>query len=75
MKSVLKRITDEGPLMAKDFEKKGGKTGEWQTKPVKQALENLYMQGELMIPYRKNFLNIAGFALHRRIITNQCKWG
>ena len=55
MKSVLKRIDDEGPLMAKDFENKGGKIGEWQTKPVKQALENLYMQGELMIPYRKNF--------------------
>ena len=55
MKSVLKRIADEGPLMAKDFDNKGGKLGEWQTKPVKQALENLYMQGELMIPYRKNF--------------------
>jgi len=55
MKSVLKRIDTEGPLMAKDFDYKGGKTGEWQTKPVKQALENLFMQGELMIPYRANF--------------------
>lgn len=55
MKSILKRIDSEGPLMAKDFENKGGKTGEWQTQPAKQALENLFMQGELMIPYRVNF--------------------
>ena len=55
MKLVINRIAEEGPLMAKDFEHKGGKIGEWQTKPVKQALENLFMQGELMIPYRKNF--------------------
>jgi len=55
MKSVLKRITTEGPLMAKDFDHKGKKIGEWQTKPVKQALENLFMQGELMISSRVNF--------------------
>ena len=55
MRSVLKRIDTEGPLMAKDFDSKGGKTGEWQTRPFKQALENLFMQGELMIPYRVNF--------------------
>jgi len=55
MKSVLKRIATEGPLMAKDFDNTGGKIGEWQTKPVKQALENLFMQGKLMIPYRINF--------------------
>jgi len=55
MKSILKRIDIEGPLMAKDFENKGGETGEWQTQPAKQALENLFMQGKLMIPYRVNF--------------------
>ncbi len=55
MKWVLNRIAKEGPLMAKDFEAKGKKTGEWQTGPVKQALENLFMQGKLMIPYRVNF--------------------
>ena len=35
MNSVLKRITDEGPLMAKDFEpdkKSEYKTGEWKSK-------------------------------------------
>ena len=66
MKSVLKRIADEGPLMAKDFENKGGKIGEWQTKPVKQALENLYMQGELLIPYRKNFHKV--YDLTQRVL-------
>jgi uncharacterized protein YcaQ len=55
MESVLRRIADEGPLMAKDFEYKGEKTGEWGSKPSKRALENLFMQGELMVPYRHNF--------------------
>ena len=55
MQRVLHRIAAEGPLMAKDFENKGKKLGEWQTKPAKQALENLYMQGKLMIRSRKNF--------------------
>ncbi len=55
MKLVLKRITTEGPLMAKDFDNTGKKTGEWTTKPAKRALEYLFMQGELMVPYRVNF--------------------
>ena len=55
MKSVLERIATEGPLMAKDFEHTGKKLGEWKTKPAKQALEYLFMQGDLMIPYRVNF--------------------
>ena len=55
MKSVLKRIAAEGPLMAKDFEHTGIKTGEWKSKPAKRALEYLFMQGKLMVPYRVNF--------------------
>ncbi len=55
MKAVLKRIATEGPLMAKDFEPTGKKTGEWRSKPAKRALECLIMQGELMVPYRFNF--------------------
>ena len=55
MKSVLKRIAEEGPLMAKDFEDAGKKSGEWRSKPAKQALETLYMQGDLMVPRRENF--------------------
>jgi uncharacterized protein YcaQ len=55
MKSVFRRIADEGPLMAKDFEHNGEARGEWGSKPTKRALENLFMQGELMVPYRHNF--------------------
>ncbi len=55
MKEVLRRIESEGPLMAKDFDHGGVKTGEWRSKPAKQALEYLFMQGDLMIPYRVNF--------------------
>ena len=58
MKSVLKRITAEGPLMAKDFECAEKKIGDWASKPVKRALEYLFMQGELMIPYRINFQKV-----------------
>lgn len=55
MDLVTGRIKAEGPLMAKDFDKKGIKFGEWKTAPTKQALENLFMQGELMITKRVNF--------------------
>ena len=55
MKSVAERIKTEGPLMAKDFDKKGKKHGEWKTAPTKQALENLFMEGKLMISKRVNF--------------------
>ena len=52
---VHDRIAAEGPLMAKDFEHTGKKTGDWQSKPAKQALEYLYMQGDLMTACRQNF--------------------
>lgn len=55
MRYVYDRIRAEGPLMAKDFEHTGPKTSDWHSKPAKQALEYLYMQGDLMTPYRQNF--------------------
>ncbi|WCE32182.1 winged helix-turn-helix domain-containing protein [Vibrio sp. SCSIO 43137] len=55
MKHVTERIQNEGPLMAKDFEGAGKKHQGWGSKPAKQALENLFMQGDLMIAGRKNF--------------------
>ena len=55
IKFVLQRITGEGPLMAKDFESTGKKTGEWRVKPAKRALEYLFMQGDLMVPRRIKF--------------------
>lgn len=55
LKWVLKRIATEGPLMAKDFEHTGQRVSPWKTKPAKRALEYLFMQGDLMVPYRVNF--------------------
>ena len=66
MAAVLKRIADEGPLMAKDFDNGGEKTAEWASKPAKRALENLFMQGELMVPYRANFHKV--YDLTERVI-------
>lgn len=66
MNSVLKRIDTEGPLMAKDFEHTGGKRDAWNSKPAKRALENLFMQGELMISHRVNFHKV--YDLTERVI-------
>ena len=41
--------------MAKDFKHTDKKSDEWRSKPAKRALEYLFMQGELMVPYRVNF--------------------
>lgn len=55
MKEVLHRINCEGALAAKDFENNKSKKAMWARSPVKNALEQLFMEGELMIPYRNNF--------------------
>ena len=66
MNSVLKRIAAEGPLMTKDFENSGKKSGEWSSKPAKRALEYLFMQGELMVSYRLNFHKV--YELTERVL-------
>jgi uncharacterized protein YcaQ len=66
MNSILRRIADEGPLMAKDFDGTGKKSGEWTSKPAKRALENLFMQGELMIRCRVNFHKV--YDLTKRVL-------
>ena len=58
MRDILKRIEEDGPLMAKDFVSENHKSNGWGSKPAKRALETLYMQGDLMIPTRKNFHKI-----------------
>ena len=68
MKEVLRRIEVEGPLMARDFEYKGHKTGEWKSKPAKRALENLFMQGDLMVSSRRNFHKV--YDLTERVLPN-----
>ena len=69
MKSVLMRIAAEGPLMAKDFAHTGKKTGDWNSKPAKRALEYLFMQGELMVPFRANFHKV--YDLTERVLPEE----
>lgn len=66
MDEVLKRIEQEGPLMAKDFEGERANKSGWGGKPAKQALETLFMQGDLMVPKRVNFHKV--YDLTERVI-------
>ena len=68
MSHVLARIENEGPLMAKDFASQNIKSNGWGAKPTKQALEMLFMQGDLMITERKNFHKV--YDLTSRVLPN-----
>ncbi len=63
---VLKRIREEGPLMAKDFEDKPESRAMWARAPSKIALEQLFMEGELMISHRMNFHKV--YDLRERVL-------
>ena len=53
---VRDRIRAEGPLFARDFEDpRRARKGWWDWKPAKAALEQLYMEGELMSVERQGF--------------------
>ena len=63
MNEVLARIQAEGPLKASDFtttDKKNGAWWDWQ--PAKQALEQLFMQGKLMVARREKFQKVYDLA-------------
>jgi len=59
-KEVIKRIHHDGPLKAQDFEHKrlSKSLGWWDWKPAKQALEQLYLEGELMVSREPNFQKV-----------------
>jgi uncharacterized protein YcaQ len=58
-KYVLDKIKSEGPLQSKDFEYKRTGPGNWfEWKPAKRALEQLFMEGELMIAKRQGFQKV-----------------
>jgi uncharacterized protein YcaQ len=62
-KYVLDRIKAEGPLQSKDFEFKREDPGNWYNwKPAKQALEQLFMEGKLMVAKRRNFQKVYDLA-------------
>jgi len=57
---IIERIRQEGPLQSKDFERPGGAkaAGWWDWKPAKKALEQLFMEGELMAVKRQGFQKV-----------------
>ncbi|MFL7891915.1 MAG: winged helix-turn-helix domain-containing protein [Anaerolineales bacterium] len=64
---VYERIKEEGPLRARDFEYDGPKrSGWWDWKPAKNALEYLTARGDLMITDRINFQRV--YDLRERVL-------
>ncbi|HEV7229933.1 MAG TPA: crosslink repair DNA glycosylase YcaQ family protein, partial [Bacteroidia bacterium] len=58
-KYVIERIRAEGALQSKDFEHVKKTPGQWyEWKPAKRALEQLFMEGGLMVAGRKGFQKI-----------------
>ena len=60
---VFDRIRTEGPLMSKDFvnpqKKKGVGDGmDWTINPVNLALRQLFMEGRVMVAYRRGFQKV-----------------
>lgn len=60
MQRVLDRIAAEGPLQSRDFQPPpGSKQGPWwDWKPAKIALEQLFMEGYLMVVERRGFQKV-----------------
>ena len=60
MREVKARIIAEGPLKASHFANTStaASTGWWDWKPAKRALEQLFMQGELMVAHRDKFQKV-----------------
>lgn len=67
-REVIKRIREEGPLQARDFEHQAKTTsaGWWDWKPAKKALEQLFMEGELMVVRRQGFQKV--YELTERVL-------
>jgi uncharacterized protein len=56
MGELLARIRSDGPLRSRDLETNTAKrAGWWDWKPAKKALEQMYMEGDLMVSDREGF--------------------
>jgi uncharacterized protein len=56
MDELLARIHADGPIRSRDVETNAPKrTGWWDWKPAKKALEQMYMEGDLMVSDRQGF--------------------
>lgn len=68
MQRMIRHIRTEGPVMARHFEDTGeGKSHFWGgSKPAKIALEQLFIEGELMVSHREGFQKV--FDLTERVL-------
>ena len=56
MAELLARISSDGPIRSRDLETNTTKrAGWWDWKPAKKALEQMYMEGDLMVSNREGF--------------------
>ena len=71
IRELLARIRSEGPLRSRDLETETKKTGTgwWDWKPAKKALEQMYMQGDLMVCNREGFQK--SYDLTERVLPSQ----
>lgn len=68
MEELIARIRSDGPLKSRDLETDSAKrTGWWDWKPAKKALEQLYMEGDLMVRERDGFEKI--YDLTERVLS------
>jgi hypothetical protein len=60
LKEVYDRVKADGPLSSLDFEnrKQEDDSGWWNWKPAKKALEQLFLEGRLMVKERKGFRKV-----------------
>ena len=71
IRELLARIRSDGPLRSRDLEATTKKTGAgwWDWKPAKKALEQMYMQGDLMVCNREGFQK--SYDLTERVLPSQ----
>ncbi|MDH3901617.1 MAG: winged helix DNA-binding domain-containing protein [Xanthomonadales bacterium] len=70
MGELLARIRSDGPIRSRDLETNTTKrTGWWDWKPAKKALEQLYMEGDLMVSNRVGFQKT--YDLTERVLPSQ----
>ncbi len=71
---VYDKIKAEGPMQSIDFEDKhSGKSGWWEWKPSKDALDFLFHQGKLMVTARKGFQKV--YDLAERVLPDNVNTG
>ena len=71
IRELLARIRSDGPLRSRDLETatKTTSAGWWDWKPAKKALEQMYMQGDLMVCNREGFQK--SYDLTERVLPSQ----